>query len=345
MKTASTSRTLVLGDGGWGTALALALHRAGRKVVMWSYDPAYAKEVAATRINRKFLPGVEIPPAIQWTHDREEALENVDEFYCVVPTQFIRTTLGIFADRLRSLAAISASKGIELDTFKKPSEIIQETSGCSAVAVLSGPSHAEEVATGLATTVVVASESPELAVRTQERLSQESLRVYTGKDVAGLELGGGLKNVIAVAAGVGDGLGLGDNAKAALVTRGLIEMSRFGERLGAARETFFGLSGAGDLMVTCYSRHSRNRAFGERLGRGESMEKILADTEKVAEGVWTCRAVREMAQQLEIEMPITEKLHQILFDKQDPHTAVRELMLRPSRAELDPVCGSHQASQ
>ncbi|TAH34558.1 MAG: NAD(P)-dependent glycerol-3-phosphate dehydrogenase [Planctomycetota bacterium] len=329
------SRSLVLGDGGWGTALALSLRRAGRAVTVWSVDSVYAAEVARSRENRKFLPGVPIPPEILWTADTEAALRAADEFYAVVPTQYLRATLARFGGRLAALPAVSAAKGLELHTFQRPSEILAAVAGTRRVAVLSGPSHAEEVGRGLATTVVVAASDPALAAQTQERLSSESFRVYTSDDPVGVELGGALKNIIAVAAGVSDGLGLGDNAKAALVARGLMEMARFGEGLGARRDTFFGLSGAGDLMVTCYSRHSRNRALGERIGRGETLAHILAGTETVAEGVWTCQAVGEQARRLGVDMPITQQLHAILFEGLEPRRAVRELMLRPARAELD----------
>ncbi len=328
-------RILVLGDGGWGTALALALHRAGRRVAVWSHEPEYAAEVARTRENRKFLPGVPIPGDILWTGDMAEALAGVVEFYSVIPTQFLRATLTRFGERLAGMPAVSASKGLEVETLRRPSEIVAEVSGAATVAVLSGPSHAEEVGRGLATTVVAAAADFAHACRVQERLASETLRVYTSEDPVGVELGGALKNIIAVAAGIADGIGLGDNAKAALVSRGLVEMARFGACLGAHRETFFGLSGAGDLMVTCYSRHSRNRSLGERIGRGECLADILAASEKVAEGVWTCKAVHVAAGRLGVEMPITSQLHAILFEEREPRDAVRELMLRPPRPEHD----------
>ncbi|MBC8327296.1 MAG: NAD(P)H-dependent glycerol-3-phosphate dehydrogenase, partial [Planctomycetes bacterium] len=209
---------------------------------------------------------------------------------------------------------------------------------------LSGPSPAEETAHGLATTVVAASLDPALAERVQADLGSASLRIYTGSDLVGVELGGALKNVIAVAAGVADGLGLGDNAKAALVDRGLVEMARYGVFRGAERETFFGLSGAGDLMVTCYSRHSRNRALGERIGKGETLAQVQASTEKVAEGVWTTQAVHQSALDVGVEMPITHQLHAILFEGLDCAAAVKELMLRPHRPELDPAATSSLGS-
>lgn len=328
------TRTLVIGDGGWGTALALALHRAGRAVTVWGHDAEYAGQVARDRSNPKFLPGVDLPEAIRWTGDCEAALEGADEFYSVVPTQFVRPTLARFGSGLQGLPAISASKGLEIRTLERPSQILEEM-GLGPVAVLSGPSHAEEVARGLATSVVVASRDIGLAHRTQERLGGEEFRLYSSPDVAGVELGGALKNIIAVAAGISDGLGLGDNAKAALASRGLIEIARYGASAGARRETFFGLSGAGDLMVTCYSRHSRNRSFGERIGRGEKPDEVLAGMEKVCEGVWTCRAIHGAAADRGVEMPITEQLYAVLFEGRSPEDAVRELMLRPLKSELE----------
>ena len=331
-----STRTLVIGDGGWGTAIATALHRAGRQVTLWSVDEEYAKQVAATRENSKFLAGVEIPQEIRWTGDIEAALDGADEYYSVVPTQFLRATIGRFAGRLAHLPAVSATKGLELDTLRRPTEILQEAAGAQAgMTILSGPSHAEETARGLATSIVAGSDDPAQAKRVQERLGSATMRVYTSGDPIGVELGGALKNIIAVAAGLADGIGLGDNAKAALVARGLVEMGRYGKVCGAERDTFFGLSGSGDLMVTCYSRHSRNRSLGERIGKGETLDEILAATEKVAEGVWTCKAIHESAAQKGVDMPITERLHAILFGGVDPKDAVRDLMLRPVRAEAE----------
>ncbi len=329
--------SLVLGDGGWGMAIALSLHRAGRRVKVWGYDPAYTAEVAASRDNRKFLPGIPIPEDILWTSDHEAAVAEVDEVYSVVPTQFLRATLEGFVGRLDGLPIYSASKGLELSTLLRPTEILAAVlGGPERMGVVSGPSHAEETAHGLATSVVAAAADDALAARAQAHLSSDALRVYTSRDLLGVELGGALKNIIALGAGIADGLGLGDNAKAALVSRGLVEMARFGEAQGAHRETFFGLSGAGDLMVTCYSRHSRNRSLGEALGRGESLDEILARSEKVAEGVWTCKAIQGAAAGLGIEMPITGQVHAILFEGVSPQDAVRELMTRPAKAERDP---------
>jgi glycerol-3-phosphate dehydrogenase (NAD(P)+) len=331
-------KTLVIGDGGWGEALALALHRAGRQVALWGFDGDYVAEVALSRDNRKYLPGIQIPADLLWTHDVDEALDGAVEVYSVVPTQFIRATMRAFEGRLAGIPVLSASKGLEIETLQRPTEILADVIGAEArLGVLSGPSHAEEVGRGMATTVVVAAADEQMAETAQERIASDTFRVYTSEDLIGVELGGALKNIIAIAAGVADGIGLGDNAKAALVSRGLVEMARFGESCGAQRETFFGLSGAGDLMVTCYSQHSRNRSLGQRIGSGETLDQILASTDKVAEGVWTCKAIRRAAREREVEMPITHALASILFDGQDVREAVSELMTRPTKPELDPA--------
>jgi len=330
------ARTLVIGDGGWGQAIAMALHRVGRPVTVWGFDADYAKEVSESRENSRFLPAVKIPQEILWTGDVDVALKGVEEYFSVVPTQFLRDTLARFEGKLADLPAISASKGLELGTLERPTQILEEVSQARAgVAVLSGPSHAEEVSRGMATTVVVASPDIALAERVQALLGSDVFRVYTSTDLVGVELGGALKNIIAVGAGMVDAMGIGDNVKAALVARGLVEMARFGEFQGARRETFFGLSGAGDLMVTCYSQHSRNRGLGERIGRGETLEQILDSSEKVAEGVWTCQAIHGYASKQGIDMPITEALYGILFEGKNPQESLQQLMSRPARPEVD----------
>ncbi len=328
-------RVLVIGDGGWGTALALAAQRAGNEVAVWSVDAPYAEEVARTRENRKFLPGVFIPKEIVWTADAEHAARGASLALSVVPTQFVRATLARFAAPLRGVPVFSATKGLERGTLLRPTQILAACLGEGAqLGAISGPSHAEETAHGAATTIVAACADEAAAGEVAERLGSASLRLYTSTDLCGVEYGGALKNIIAIGAGIADGLELGDNAKAALVARGLIEMARFGAVHGAQRETFFGLSGAGDLMVTCYSRHSRNRGLGERIGRGETLEQILASTEKVAEGVWTCKAIHEHAARAGVEMPITEAVYGVLFAGLTPREAVRALMQRPRRSEF-----------
>ncbi|MCP4093620.1 MAG: NAD(P)-dependent glycerol-3-phosphate dehydrogenase [Planctomycetes bacterium] len=327
-------KSLVIGDGGWGMAIAMSLYRAGRGVHVWGFDSDYTAEVARTRENSKFLPGIAIPEDILWTSDVSAALDGVEEIFSVVPTQFLRPTMERFQGRIDDLPIFSASKGLELSTLKRPTEILADiVGGSERLGIASGPSHAEETAHGLATSVVAAAYDPKLAKQIQAHLSSASMRVYTSDDLVGVELGGALKNIIALGAGIADGIGLGDNAKAALVSRGLVEMARLGSHYGAKRETFFGLSGAGDLMVTCYSQHSRNRSLGEAIGRGQRLKDILANTEKVAEGVWTCKAIQEAAHDIGVDMPITQQIYEILFDEVDPKEAVKRLMERPAKPE------------
>lgn len=330
------SRVLVLGDGGWGTALAMVLERTGHAVTVWGHDPDYLLELQAQGENFKFLPGVELPAGLRWTADPEEAVSEADYLLSVIPTQFLRKSLERFQGRLHGLPAVSATKGLELETLRRPTEILREFVGeGTPVAVLSGPSHAEETACSQLTMVVCAGDDEALVDRVQHGMSDQAFRVYAGTDAVGAELGGALKNIIALAAGMCDGLNLGDNAKAAVVARGLVEMARFGVAQGADRETSFGLTGAGDLMVTAYSKHSRNRGLGERIGKGETLDQILKTTEKVAEGVWTCRAIHNAALDRAIELPITAAVHAILFDELPLDEAVRQLMERPLRAEHD----------
>lgn len=330
------TNSLVLGDGGWGMAMALSLHRAGKRVSVWGFDSEYAQQVSNSRENPRYLPGIKIPDEILWTGDIEAAVKDITEVYCVIPTQFIRPTLQRFEGCLAHLPVFSASKGLELATFKRPTEILRDFfDEENQIGVVSGPSHAEETALGLATSLVVAAPTLSLAKIVQDGLSSSTMRVYTSEDLAGVELGGALKNIIALGAGIADGVGLGDNAKAALVSRGLMEIARLGKHFGANRETFFGLSGAGDLMVTCYSEHSRNRSLGEAIGRGEYLQDILDKNEKVSEGVWTCKALNELLPSIDVEMPITQEIYSILFEGVEPKQAVQNLMERPMRAELE----------
>jgi len=327
-------RVFVAGNGGWGTAVAIVLAANGHEVSLWGHDLAYLAEVARTRENPKYLPGVTIPEAIA-IGPSLEPLSRAGIVFEAVPTQHLRTVMRQLAPHHRPLTpVVSLTKGIELDTFRRPTEIIAAELGGTPVAAASGPSHAEEVARGLPTTIVAASTSPELARKVQLLLSGPVLRVYTNADLVGVEIAGALKNVIALAGGICDGLQFGDNSKAALLTRGLVEIARMGVALGASRETFGGLAGMGDLITTCFSPHGRNRAVGERIGRGESLEAILASTQKVAEGVRTTQAVRPLAARLAVDMPITEQIHRVLFAGLCPRQAVRELMLRDFKAEL-----------
>jgi len=331
---APPSRVAVVGDGGWGTALAAVLCGRGVETRLWSRDAAYAAEMRGSRRNPRFLPGVTIPAGVRVTADAAEALDGAGLVVSAVPAQFLRATWTALAPALPPRVPVcSVTKGIEVGTSAFPTAVLAATLGRRPLAVLSGPSHAEEVARGLPATVVAASRSASLARTVQALFSTERFRVYTRRDVVGVECAGAAKNVVAIAAGIGDGLGLGDNCKAALVVRGSVEIARLGRRLGASEATFHGLAGIGDLLVTCASRHGRNRAVGERIGRGERLDDVLASMEMVAEGVPTTRAIVDLARRRRVEMPIAEEVHRVLFEGKDPRTAVADLMRRALRGE------------
>lgn len=331
-----TERVTVLGDGGWGTALAIVLADHGAEVTLWSHDAAYAKEIATTRKNRKFLPGVEIPDTIHVVADLAQAVTQRDMLFSVVPTPFLRGVMqNLKAHYPAGTPVVSATKGIETETLQRPSEIIRAVLGDVPIVVVSGPSHAEEVSRRMPTTVVAASEQSGAALRVQDLLATERFRVYTNPDSIGVEVGGALKNVVAIASGIVDGLGFGDNTKAALLTRGIVEISRLGEALGGKRSTFFGLSGIGDLITSCISQHGRNRAVGERLGKGQKLEAILGRMEMVAEGVKTAISVKRLAEKHQVEMPICLEVYRVLFEGKDPALAVRHLMTRQLKEEVE----------
>ncbi|MFC1629323.1 NAD(P)H-dependent glycerol-3-phosphate dehydrogenase [Gemmatimonadota bacterium] len=332
-------RITVLGAGSWGTALAVMLEGKGHLVRMWEYFPELAVELDSRRVNEKMLPGIPIPGSIVITSDIEEALKGVEIVLFVVPTTAVRSTATSAARFLAdSPLIVNAAKGIEQGTMMRVSEILEDTLPerfKGTIVTLSGPSHAEEVSRGIPTTVVAASPDVAAASLAQEVFSTSTLRVYTNPDQTGVELAGSLKNVIAIAAGVLDGLGYGDNTKGALMTRGLAEISRLGSALGADPLTFAGLSGMGDLITTCISRHSRNRFVGEQVGSGKSLEEVLSGMVMVAEGVNTVRSARELAAKAGVEMPITEAMYEVLFEGRDPGEAARQLMTRELKPELE----------
>jgi glycerol-3-phosphate dehydrogenase (NAD(P)+) len=325
----------VLGDGAWGTTIALLLaQNPAHRVSLWSARPENGRLLQEKHENVRLLPGVRIPEEVHLTADLNEALQGAGLAVIAIPTVYLRDTL----QRIRpafdpGLPVVSLTKGLEIDTFLRPTEVVGKVLEARRLAVLSGPSHAEEVARGLPATVVVASDDLDFARQLQTHFHTERFRVYTNLDVVGVELAGALKNVIAIAGGISDGLGLGDNAKAALLTRGLAEMARFGVALGAEHRTFFGLAGLGDLVTTCVSRHGRNRSFGERLARGEKPADILAGMAMVAEGVYTARSVHDRAVRMGLDMPITAEIYQVLYEAKDPKEAVNDLMLREPRSE------------
>ncbi|MCY2959364.1 MAG: NAD(P)-dependent glycerol-3-phosphate dehydrogenase [Planctomycetota bacterium] len=330
-------RALVIGDGGWGTTLALALHRNGIQVRLWSAFPEQAREMREQRENKRFLPGVKLPADLEVTADAMRAAQGVDFVVSVVPTQYLRGIARAFEEALPGkVPIVSATKGIEIETFRTPTQVLREVLGERSTCVLTGPSHAEEVALGKPCSIIAASEDQAFARRVQKAFSSNSFRIYTSRDPVGAELAAALKNVIAIGAGISDGLELGDNAKSALMTRGMVEMARFGRSRGAKSETFFGLAGIGDLITTCCSRHSRNRAVGEAIGRGKKLEAVLASTRTVAEGVWTAKALFGPESDLaDVRMPIAEQVHAVLFDGKDPREAVLELMTRAPAGEMD----------
>lgn len=324
----------VLGAGGWGTSLALLLSNNGYKVILWSHDNLLSEQINKSRTNPDYLPGVVIDSSIIVTSDTTELLK-CEWIVNTIPTQYIKNTLVNYNLPISDKFIINGSKGIEVSTQCRISEIFHNVIGhdFDKYAVLTGPSHAEEVSRKTPTTVVSASENIIFADEIQRVFSNEYFRVYASDDVIGCELGGSLKNVIAIAAGIIDGLGLGDNTKAALITRGLAEMSRLGAAIGAKSITFSGLSGLGDLFVTCNSRHSRNRKVGELIGSGSTMQEINSQMKMVAEGVFTTKAALELGNKHNVEIPITEQVYRILFENVKPLDAIKELMTRQSKRE------------
>jgi len=330
-----TTTFAILGAGAWGTAIGLVLAKnAAHRVRLWSARPENARLLQERRENVRLLPGVAIPATIQLTTDIREAVAAADLLIAAIPTVHLRTALEAIAAAVPADRPIlSLAKGLENQSFLRPTEILRQLLRVRHVAVLSGPSHAEEVARNLPTSVVVASSDLDLARWIQQHFSTDRFRVYTNLDVIGVELAGALKNVIGIAAGISDGLDCGDNAKAALLTRGLAEMTRFGVAHGAEPQTFAGLAGVGDLIATCMSRHGRNRQVGECLAKGEQMAQILARMTMVAEGVFTARSVHERATRMGLGMPITAEVYRVLYENKNPRAAVNDLMLREPKPE------------
>ena len=328
-------RFLVVGDGGWGTAIAIHLARKGLETALWSHDADYAKQLREKRANSRFLPGYEIPASVRVTSDFEEGLAGAELVISAVPTEFLCTVWGQNAARLPGgLPLLSLTKGVEQGTMRRPSQILADLAPGRPIAVLSGPNIAWEVAKGLPAAAVAAG-APEVVAAVREHLSSATFRVYSNPDVVGVELGGALKNVIAFASGLCDGLLLGHNAQAALLTRGVIEMARLGQALGAERKTFFGLSGLGDLMTTCSSPTSRNRTVGERIGRGESPADVLGSMAQVAEGVKSAAPVRALGRERGISLPITEEVYRVLHEGRSPKDSVAALMSRGRKDEAE----------
>jgi len=333
----SPQRIAVIGCGGWGTALAVLLDGAGHEATIWGVEPEYVEEMRRTRLNPRYLEGISIRESVGLTAEMADCVPGSDLVVAATPTIYMRAVCERLAGHLtgRQLV-VNVAKGIEEETLLTGSQIIEDVCGKDVpLAGLYGPSHAEEVARGRPTTVVATSRHEELARRVQDVFMCPTFRVYTNTDLIGVELGAALKNVNAIAAGVCDGLGFGDNAKSALLTRGLAEIRRLGVAMGGRPATFAGLTGLGDLITTCVSPHGRNRAVGVRIGKGETLDEILADMQKVAEGVRTTRSALKLAERHGVEMPITRAVHALLFEGQDPLEAGCELMQRAPRPELD----------
>jgi glycerol-3-phosphate dehydrogenase (NAD(P)+) len=329
----------VIGDGGMGTTCAIMLAENGHEVRLWSAFPEAAERLSRERVNERFLPGVRLPDTVQVTGDDERALAGAALAVSAVPTQYMRGVWRRLGPRCPpGLPVCSVATGIETGTLLRPTSILRDVldpPGASgrALAALSGPSIAPEVARRLPATVVVAATQPAFAERVQRLISRPYFRVYTNRDLVGVEVAGATKNVVAIAAGILDGLEAGDNAKAALVSRGLSEITRLGAAVGACPETFAGIAGVGDLVTTCISPVGRNRSFGEAVGRGRTIEEALAATESVVEGVATTASVVELARRHDVEMPITRAVYDVLFRGAAPREAINRLMTRPLRAE------------
>ncbi len=324
----------VMGAGSWGTALALLLHSNGHQVTVWSINEEEVEMLSKEREHKSKLPGVKIPKDMVFTSDMETAIKEKDFLVLAVPSAFTRGTARNMKPFVKEgQIIVDVAKGIEEDTLMTLSQQIEEEIPQANVAVLSGPSHAEEVGRGLPTAVVIGAKTEETARYLQEMFMNHVFRVYISSDMLGMELGGALKNVIALAAGIADGMGYGDNTKAALITRGIAEIARLGVKMGGAIESFTGLTGIGDLIVTCASVHSRNRKAGYLMGQGKTMEEAMAEVKMVVEGVYSAKAAAKLGKKYGVALPIVDKVNEVLFEGKDPKEAVDELMLRDSKAE------------
>lgn len=327
----------VLGAGGWGTTLAILLHYNGHSVTLWEFDKSYAKELIKKHVNPRFLPGIKIPDELHISHNLKESIQNKNLLVLATPSQFLRSVFKkINYEDIKNSIVVSVSKGIETETLMTMTQMMVDVHPgltTDQLGVLSGPSHAEEVSRRIPTTVTAASESLTTSKSIQAAFMNSYFRVYSSTDVLGVELGGAFKNVIAIGAGIIDGAGFGDNTKAAIMTRGVAEISRLGLAMGAQPETFAGLSGMGDLIVTCMSKHSRNRYVGEQLGKGKKLKQILKSMDMIAEGIETSRSASQLAKKYDVETPITNEVYKILFEDKDPVKATTDLMTRDMKTE------------
>jgi len=327
-------RIAILGDGGWGTTLAILLSKKGYAVSLWGAFAGYSKMMIKIRYNPKFLPGIKIPRQIEITNDIKNVVKDKTIIVLAIPSQYTRLALKkIVGNFAKEAIFLSVTKGIEVSSLNRMSEVIRAELGPVSLAVLSGPTIASEVAREIPTAAVVASTDKQIRKAIQAVLSTKRFRVYTNPDVVGVELGGSLKNVIAIACGVSDGLGFGTNTKAAILTRGVAEISRLGKAMGAKLDTFSGISGLGDLVTTCISKQSRNRSVGELIGKGKSLKEICRHMQMVAEGVPTAKSAYALSLKYKIDMPIIKEVFCVLYQHKSPRLAVEDLMTRKSREE------------
>ena len=327
----------VIGSGGWGIALTILLHKNRHDLMIWSFDKREAEELKTTRENKTKLPNILLPEDIKVTDDLKEAVDNKDVLILAVPSKAIRSVSKSLKDIIKdNQIIVNVAKGLEEDTLKTMTDIIEEElkGKNPQVAVLSGPSHAEEVGKGIPTTCVVSAHNKELTLYLQNIFMNPSFRVYTSPDMLGVEIGGALKNVIALAAGIADGLNYGDNTKAALRTRGIKEISLLGVAMGGEQSTFYGLTGLGDLIVTCASMHSRNRRAGILLGQGKTLDEAIKEVNMVVEGVYSAKSALMAAKKYNVEIPIIEQVNAVLFENKNAAEAVNELMIRDKKLEI-----------
>ena len=332
---AALSQIAVLGAGSWGTALALQFARASRPTILWGRDGAHLAELQRERRNARYLPNAPFPDMLRIEPDLARALENARDVLIAVPSHGLRSTLRAISAHLSAAIRVAwATKGFELSTGLLPHQVAREVLGERVpLAVISGPTFANEVGAGLPTAMTVAATDPSFAQELAQSLSGLNFRAYTSIDIVGVEVGGAIKNVLAIGAGISDGLGFGANTRIALITRGLVEMTRLGVALGARKETFMGLAGLGDLVLTCTDNHSRNRRFGLGLASGKNIESVQRSIGQVVEGVLAAKAVREVAARLGVEMPICEQIYRVIYENVAPQDAVKELMTRALKPE------------
>lgn len=327
-------KVAIIGDGGWGTANAILLAGYGNEVTLWGAFPEYIEEMKKTRCNAKFLKGVALPENLELTADRREAVVGADVVVLAPPSKFFATVAEGFKGLINdNQLVVSLTKGLCEKTNRRMTDLGKEILGLKDIVALAGPTHAEEVSRGIPTAIVAACENDEKAKKVQAIWSGPKFRVYTSNDPIGVEIGGAVKNVLAIAVGCSDGMGFGDNTRAALITRGLVEMKRFVIQYGGKPETVSGLAGVGDLIVTCTSVHSRNHSVGERLGRGDKIDAILGSMQMVAEGVWNSKVVHEIAKRLDVDMPICELVYQLCYNQLEAKDALKMIMSRELKSE------------